>query len=138
MTASVPLTGTGVTELVARSVMLADVPVVLAQESVADCPALTVEGDAEKELIAGAGVTATVTVRVSLPALFETVSVYVVVAVGFTTSEPEAGGTATGLPGRPGAETVADVPPAALQESVAAPPAQTEPTLAVKEEMVGG
>ena len=86
----------------------------------------------------GAGVTATVTVRVTLPAPFETVSVYVVVEAGLTTSEPDAGLTETGLPGRPGAEIVALVPPEAVHESVDAPPEQTGEADAVKVEIVGG
>jgi hypothetical protein len=88
--------------------------------------------------MAGGGVTLTVTVRVTLPALLETVRVYVVVPAGFTTSEPEPGLTETGLPGRPGAEIVALVPPDALHDRVDAAPEQTGEAEAVKLEIVGG
>ena len=42
-----PFTGTDVTVLVKRSVMLAEVPLALVHESVVDCPALTVVALAE-------------------------------------------------------------------------------------------
>jgi hypothetical protein len=47
VTTSEPLTATGVTEPEVRSVIEADVPLVLAQESVVDCPTLMVEAEAE-------------------------------------------------------------------------------------------
>ena len=55
-----------------------------------------------------------------------------------TTSVPEFGLTETGLPGKPGAEIVADVPPEAVHESVEAPPEQTGEAEAVKLEIEGG
>jgi hypothetical protein len=58
--------------------------------------------------------------------------------VGFTTSVPLAGLTETGLPGSPGAEIVADVPPVAVHERVEAPPEQTGDALAEKPLIEGG
>ena len=88
--------------------------------------------------MAGAGVTVTVTVLVVVPAPFVTERMYVVVLAGFTISVPPFGLTETGLPGSPGAEIVADVPPDAAQESVDAPPEHTGEAEAAKLLIAGG
>jgi len=59
------------------------------------------------------------------------------VEAGLTTREPPFGLTDTGLPGRPGAEIVADVPPAADHERVDEPPEQTGDAEAVNDEITG-
>lgn len=69
------MTGTPVTAPLVRSVMLADVPLELVKLSVVDCPTLIVVAVAVNAPMVGAGVTVTVTVRASLPALFDTVRV---------------------------------------------------------------
>lgn len=55
-----------------------------------------------------------------------------------TTRVPPFGVTETGVPGRPGAEIVALVPPVAVHDKVDAPPEQTGEALAAKAEIVGG
>jgi hypothetical protein len=67
VTASEPLTGTGVTEPEVRSVTLADVPPLDAQESVVDEPAQIGFAEAVKLEIVGGWTTVIVTSLVTVP-----------------------------------------------------------------------